>query len=95
MKPNWVCSVCGMWSNRKFSVKRHIANKHNGNALLIAFIDYLVGRQSGLYLPSSLPPSFQPAYQKKEEKTYLEIFNEEYWKEKARIAARKEIDKVL
>lgn len=49
MKPNWVCSACGMWSNRKFSVKRHIINKHYGNAFLVTFIDYLVGRQSGLY----------------------------------------------
>jgi hypothetical protein len=82
MKPNWVCSTCGMWSNRKFSVKRHIINKHYGNAFLVTYIDYLVGRQSGLYLPSS-PPDYQ-----KKERSFLDIFNEEFWKEKARIAAR-------
>ncbi len=82
MKPNWVCSTCGMWSNRKFSVKRLIINKHYGNAFLVTYIDYLVGRQSGLYLPSS-PPDYQ-----KKERSFLDIFNEEFWKEKARIVAR-------
>ena len=52
MKPNWVCSNCGMWSSRKFSVKRHITNQHSGNAFLVPYIDYFVGRQSGLYPPS-------------------------------------------
>jgi hypothetical protein len=66
MKPNWVCSNCGMWSTRKFSVKRHITNQHNGNAFLVPYIDYLVGRQSGLY-----PPSAQLEYQYKEKKDLL------------------------
>ena len=83
MKPNWVCSNCGMWSNRKFSVKRHIASKHEGNGLLVAYIDYIVGRQSGLY-----PPSSPPEYQNKGKKSYFDVFCEEFWREKARIAAR-------
>ena len=84
MKPNGVCSNCGMWSTRKFSVKRHITNLHGGNAYLVAFIDYLVGRQSGRY-----PPSSQPEFQNQEEKKYgFETFYEEFWKERARIAAR-------
>jgi hypothetical protein len=84
MKPNWVCSNCGMWSTRKFSVKRHIINQHDGNAYLVAYIDYLVGRQSGLY-----PPSSQPELQNQQEKKYIfETYNEEFWKERARLAAR-------
>jgi len=83
MKPNWVCSNCGMWSTRKFSVKRHIINQHNGNASLVPYIDYLVGRQSGLY-----PPSSQHEDQYKVDKRPWEIFSEEFWKEKARRAAR-------
>jgi hypothetical protein len=83
MKPNWVCSNCGMWSTRKFSVKRHIINQHNGNASLVPYIDYLVGRQSGLY-----PPSAQPEGQYKEKKGPFEIFNEEFWKEMARKSVR-------
>lgn len=80
MKPNWVCSSCGMWSARKFSVKRHITNQHYGNAFLVSFIDYLVGRQTGLY-----SPSVQPQYQYKGKKTSSEIFNEEFWKEMAKM----------
>jgi hypothetical protein len=82
MKPKWVCLNCGMWSSRKFSVKRHIFNKHYGNANLVSYIDYLIGRQMGLYLPSS-PPNYE--YKRR---TPLDIFTEELWKEKARIAAR-------
>ena len=82
MKPNWVCSNCGMWSSRKFSVKRHITNQHNGNAFLVPYIDYFVGRQSGLY-----PPSSQLEYQYREKKSSSDIFNEEFWKELARKAA--------
>ena len=83
MKPNWVCSNCGMWSTRKFSVKRHITNQHGGNAFLVPYIDYLVGRQSGLYAPSA-----QPEFQYKEKKSNSDTFSEEFWKEMARIAAR-------
>ncbi len=92
MKPNWVCSICGMWSNRKSSVKRHITNLHGGNASMVAFIDYVVGRQSGIYPPSSsgyfLDP-LTPDYQKKGKKTSWEIYEEEFMKEKARLDARK------
>ena len=82
MKPNWVCSNCGMWSSRKFSVKRHITNQHSGNAFLVPYIDYLVGRQSGLY-----PPSAQPQYHYREKKSNFDTFWEEFWKERARKAA--------
>jgi hypothetical protein len=92
-KPNWVCSACSMWSNRKSSVKRHIKNRHNGNASLVTFMDYLVGRQTGLYLPPSPPlSSFQHSnYQDKEEESPLDAFTREYMKEKARLAARKDM----
>jgi hypothetical protein len=83
MKPNWVCSNCGMWSTRKFSVKRHITNQHSGNAFLVPYIDYLAGRQSGLY-----PPSSQPEFQYKEKKSNSDTFMEEFWKEMARRVAR-------
>jgi hypothetical protein len=98
MKANWVCSICGMYSNRKSSVKRHIINLHNGEASLVSFIEYMVGRTSGLYSKpkqsSSGPPlfSFIPPLitenQNKEKKTSVEIFEEEFMKEKARIAAK-------
>lgn len=67
-----------MWSSRKFSVKRHITNQHRGNAFLVPYIDYLVGRQSGLY-----PPSTQAEYQYREKKSNFETFKEAFWKELA------------
>src|SRR6266550_8224256 len=54
-KPNWVCSTCSMWSSRKSSVKRHIQNVHRGNSNVVPFVDYLVGRRSGFYLPKFRP----------------------------------------
>jgi predicted metalloprotease with PDZ domain len=71
-----------MWSSRKYSVKRHIANRHYGNADLVSYIYYVVGRQTGLYRASSIPK-----YENKA-RTSLDIFIEEFWKEKARLAAR-------
>jgi hypothetical protein len=55
MKPNWVCQSCGMWSSRKYSVQRHIDNKHYGYGSVIPYLEYFVGRQSGFYAPSSPP----------------------------------------
>jgi hypothetical protein len=101
MKPNWACSICGMYSNRKSSVKRHILNLHNGNASLVPFVEYIVGRTSGLYSPPKQsvpgPPPFSflptqiPKNQKKTERTAVEIFEEEFMKEKARLAAKKDM----
>jgi hypothetical protein len=57
-KPKWACANCGMYSSRRYSVKRHIQNSHGGGAFLVSFVDYLVGRQAGHYLPSS-PPTYE------------------------------------
>jgi hypothetical protein len=57
-KPKWACANCGMYSSRRYSVKRHIQNVHSGGALLVSFVDYLVGRQAGYYLPS-FPPTYE------------------------------------
>jgi hypothetical protein len=59
-KPKWACASCGMYSSRRYSVKRHIQNVHSGGAFLISFVDYLVGRQAGYY-----PLSFTPTYETK------------------------------
>jgi len=79
-----------MWSSRKFSVKRHIKTIHNDNASLVKYIDYHVGRQNGAYQPSTIPHknSYNP---EKEEKSNFEVFEDEYWKEKARLTARRDL----
>jgi hypothetical protein len=57
-KPRWACASCGMYSSRRYSVKRHIQNVHSTGAFLVSFVDYLVGRQAGYYLPS-FPPTYE------------------------------------
>ena len=59
-KPRWACASCGMYSSRRCSVKRHIQNLDRGNATIVSFIDYLLGRKSGYYWPNLIP-----SYQKK------------------------------
>ncbi len=48
-----MCSNCDVWSNRRSSVKHYITNLHNENECLVVFIDYVIGRQSGIYQASS------------------------------------------
>lgn len=45
-----------MYSGRKYNVKRHIINMHNGLANIVSFIDYLAGRrQATYYFPNAIP----------------------------------------
>jgi hypothetical protein len=54
-KPRWACAMCGMYSSRKCSVKRHIENLHDGIENIVSFIDYIAGRRQGVYYPNSVP----------------------------------------
>jgi hypothetical protein len=47
-EPRWACAMCGMYSSRKYSVKRHILN-------IVSFIDYIAGRRQGIYFPNPIP----------------------------------------
>jgi hypothetical protein len=47
-----------MYSSRKYSVKRHIENLHNGLGNIISFIDYIAGRRQGIYIPNPIPNYF-------------------------------------
>jgi hypothetical protein len=79
-KPRWACANCGMYSSRKCSVKRHIQNLHKGNATIVSFIDYLLGRKSGYYWPNLIP-----SYQKKEDKIdYTRVMTEQLFRESIR-----------
>jgi hypothetical protein len=44
-----------MYSSRRYSVKRHVANIHNGLSYIITFIDYLAGTRQGVYFPNPVP----------------------------------------
>ena len=72
-----------MYSSRKSSVKRHIQNIHSGNADLVSFVDYLVGRKSGIYWPS-LPPTYQKKNNETNKVDYLNIMSEEVFRQRIR-----------
>jgi hypothetical protein len=77
-KPNWACSSCGMYSSRRWSVERHILNLHDGIGNVVPFVDYLVGRKSGFYLPK-----FRPTFVKKNATktvTVMDTFKDELLK---------------
>lgn len=44
-----------MYSSRRYSVQRHIDNLHGGDGTAVPFVEYLVGRTSGKYLPGVQP----------------------------------------
>ena len=54
-KPRWACAMCGMYSSRKYSVKRHINNLHDGIGNIVSFIDYIAGRRQGICFPNPIP----------------------------------------
>jgi hypothetical protein len=54
-KPRWAWAMCGMYSSRRFSVRRHIENLHNGIGNIVSFIDYISGRRHGVYFPNPIP----------------------------------------
>jgi hypothetical protein len=93
-KPNWVRITCGMWSSRKYSVKRHILTVHGGNSLMVSFIEYIVGRQTGIYPPPfpAAPTGYRDIKSQEPKKiaSPFDIINEEYWREKTREYVRKE-----
>jgi hypothetical protein len=56
--PKWVCITCGKPSSRKWNIKRHIQICHTSIGRYVSFMEYMTGRQNGLYQPSQYPNSF-------------------------------------
>ncbi len=75
--PRWICISCGQPSGRKYNIKRHIRIRHNGIGAFVSFTDYLAGRQTGMYQPSSAPTYHSRT-------NSLDIFMEEVHRELAR-----------
>jgi hypothetical protein len=59
---------------------------HKGYGNLVSFVDYLLGRQWGIYMPNP-----RPTYQRKEENK-MQIMNEEFLKQIARESANRTIN---
>lgn len=76
--PNWICVNCGQPSGRKWNIQRHIQICHNSVGNFVSFTDYLVGRQTGVYQPTS-----PPIYHSKKT-NFLDIFMKEANRELAR-----------
>lgn len=83
-----------MYSSRRSSVKRHVQNSH-GSGHIISYIEYVTGRQSGFYLPRTIP-----SFEKKTEpehappKLSLNAFQEGFWNEAGKDAYRKGEDRL-
>jgi hypothetical protein len=75
--PKWMCISCGQPSSRKYNIQRHIETRHNGIGEFISFTDYLAGRHTGIY-----PPSSVPIYRSRT--NHLDIFMDEANRELAR-----------
>lgn len=77
MKANWSCTACGMYSGRRYCVQRHIdnINIHNGKAMAIPFVEYLVGRREGWYPPAGRPSFGSQKHRTLEEKMEEEVQN--------------------
>jgi len=51
-RANYVRTICSEHFTRKFSGKRHNYSIHNGSAVIIPYIEYMAGRNSGTYQAS-------------------------------------------
>lgn len=55
-KALWACSLCGEDFTRRSSAERHRYTVHQGNSLIVRFVDYLAARSSGIYAAPIDPP---------------------------------------
>jgi hypothetical protein len=89
--PRYVCITCGQPSNRRWNINRHIKICHYGIGRYVTFMEYLAGRQSGIYLPTALPrgPSNKKEVTNLASSTELSnTCNKAFWAEKGRQLAR-------
>jgi hypothetical protein len=75
--PNWTCGRCGKCFSRKWNGVRHLNICHDGGGVIVPFVEYVAGRNSGIYLPAS------PSTYEHKEKNPSDIWKEEFrmWKE--------------
>jgi hypothetical protein len=48
----YVCGTCSEHFTRRYNANRHNRNIHSDKAEIVRFLDYLIGRGSGKYLPA-------------------------------------------
>jgi hypothetical protein len=50
--PLYVCSICSQDFTRRYNANRHNQNIHSNKSEIVRFLEYLIGRISGKYLPA-------------------------------------------
>lgn len=68
---SYVCAECSEHFTRKTSGERHNFNIHSGKAEIVSLMEYLVGRGSGVYLPSN------PSWFKRNKRNWMSSFHPE------------------
>jgi len=59
--PGWICVTCERPFRRRWNAERHVNTQHSDeSAEIVTFVDYLVGRYSGVYRASSRMRKPQP-----------------------------------
>jgi hypothetical protein len=96
-KANWACSMCGMYSSRKESVRRHINNEniHMGNGTIISYSDSLIARQAGLYVSNPAVPGMyngQKSPLPNSPKKMVEMFEKAFMQKMAEKMAEKTVN---
>jgi hypothetical protein len=52
--PGWICVACERPFQRRWNAERHVYTQHSDkSAEIVTFVDYLIGRNSGVYRESS------------------------------------------
>lgn len=49
--PSWVCAVCSQHFTRKYNAKKHNFELHAEKGTVVRFMDYIIGRIDGKFLP--------------------------------------------
>jgi hypothetical protein len=80
--PSYVCSTCGQDFTRKSNAKRHNQNIHSDKAEIVRFLEYLIGRISGKYLPGD-PLSYRPKNRNKNNATFVHANDNNLCREKS------------
>jgi hypothetical protein len=70
---SYICTICSQDFTRKESGRRHNTNLHSGTATIVRYIDYIIGRISGHYLPSD-----PLLYRKNKKKKHTNISSNNY-----------------
>ena len=50
--PLYACGTCGANFNRRYNAKRHNKIIHTNKSEIVTFVEYLIGRSEGKYLPA-------------------------------------------